>query len=1221
MDSDAEEVFDRLTRMAARLIGAPVAIMSLVDDHRQYFKSGVGLDLDQTPLTHSLCKRVVSDGSPLIVTDARDDPRTIDDPAVSELGLIAYAGVPLTASDGNALGAFCAVDHHPRQWTQGEIEVLTDLAASAMTEIELRIANRELAAREAETRSIIEGSHEAFFTCDTDGTVLAYNPAAERLFGWTEAEVVGRPVTETLVPEDLREQAAADFRRHDRALDGLRNELRAVHRSGREITIEASFAIADQSGGRRFHVIARDVGELRALERRRAHLASIVESAEEAITTVDRDGAITSWNAGAERIYGFTAEEMIGGPPLPSEQLDGGGTGQRVRRALAGESETLHNVARRHKSGELVYVDLSFAPLRDERGTVTGATAIARDVTERHRLERELESSERRFRATAVALEEGRRLLDDSQAIGGVGSWSYNLDTRETTWSAEQFRLYGLEPAASAPGLTRMLELVHPDDREPVRSTLTRLMDRPRGFTGEFRVCPRAGETRILWVRADLLPADPATGRGARVTGTTLDVTSQRETELRRRALEERHRELLSSLPDTMVTLYDRDLRCTLLQGALIPELGLDVERFEGRHLSEFVNAQQYSELEPLVYRALEGESITFDYPGGDRVFEVTMAPYRGEPDTITGAFTVWRDITARIREQEARHEVEERLRVTVEHAPIGVALIDLQSGAHGRLLSVNDAFATLLADPDPVAGELSLASFVHPDDTERLRADLTLLSTDGLARTETEVRCLRTDGTVVWLLLTGAAVPTAHDAPQLAVVHALDIGERKRFEGQLQHLADHDALTGLFNRRRFEAELARAVSLADRYDHSTALLMIDLDGFKHVNDTMGHSYGDELVTRIGATLRSTLRDTDVIARLGGDEFAVILTSSDTHEATVVAEKVLYAIEHHGVVISEERHASVTASVGVTVFDQGTGLDAEELMIEADVAMYQAKDGGRNRLALFEREPGSSQKVTARQSWLVRLRAALDQEKFELYAQPIRGIQADEIERYELLLRLHGEDGELLTPGTFLYNAERFDLIQEIDRWVFEQAAIMLGECAAAGRDVSLSVNMSGKTLSDPHLISDLTAIIARHPIIRERLIVEVTETAAIVNIDKARDVARALRGLGCRFALDDFGAGFASFYYLKHLEFDYVKIDGEFVKSLSVNATDQLVIKSVVDIARGLGAETIAEFVQDGDSMRRLGELGVDYGQGYHLGRPKPVSQVLPVARRRAER
>jgi EAL domain-containing protein (putative c-di-GMP-specific phosphodiesterase class I) len=311
----------------------------------------------------------------------------------------------------------------------------------------------------------------------------------------------------------------------------------------------------------------------------------------------------------------------------------------------------------------------------------------------------------------------------------------------------------------------------------------------------------------------------------------------------------------------------------------------------------------------------------------------------------------------------------------------------------------------------------------------------------------------------------------------------------------------------------------------------------------------------------------------------------------------------------------------VTASVGITVFDQATGLDAEELMIEADIAMYLAKDAGKNQLAIFQREPGSSQKLTARQSWLVRLRTALDDERFELYAQPIRGIQGDGVERYELLLRLHGEDGELLTPGTFLYNAERFDLIQQIDRWVFEQAATMLGECAAVGRDVSLSVNMSGKTLSDPDIIRDLTAIIARRPIARDRLIVEVTETAAIVNIDKAREVARALRELGCRFALDDFGAGFASFYYLKHLEFDFVKIDGEFVKSLSVNATDQLVVKSVVDIARGLGAETIAEFVEDGDSMRRLGELGVDYGQGYHLGRPAPVSQVLPVERRRAAR
>ena len=389
---------------------------------------------------------------------------------------------------------------------------------------------------------------------------------------------------------------------------------------------------------------------------------------------------------------------------------------------------------------------------------------------------------------------------------------------------------------------------------------------------------------------------------------------------------------------------------------------------------------------------------------------------------------------------------------------------------------------------------------------------------------------------------------------------------------------------------------------------------MIDLDGFKHVNDTMGHSYGDELIMRVASCLRGCLRETDVIGRLGGDEFAIVLGSATVEAATTVAEKILHTVAEHAVVTSDARHASVTASIGVTPFDAHSALDAEALLVAADLAMYSAKESGRNRVAVTERDATGHPQLAAERSWLHRLRAALDQDRFELFAQPIRGICARGPDCYELLLRLRGEDGELLPPAAFLHNAERFDLVQEIDRWVFGRA---LGLLAGRADDVCLSVNMSGRTLCDPQLVEDLEAMLAAHPIPRDRLIVEVTETAAIVNIERAREVARALRELGCRFALDDFGSGFASFYYLKHLDFDFVKIDGEFVRALGTNPTDRLVVRSVVELARGLGAETVAEFVGDEATVDRLRELGVDYGQGFHLGRPGPVAEVLPAVTR----
>jgi diguanylate cyclase (GGDEF)-like protein len=388
-------------------------------------------------------------------------------------------------------------------------------------------------------------------------------------------------------------------------------------------------------------------------------------------------------------------------------------------------------------------------------------------------------------------------------------------------------------------------------------------------------------------------------------------------------------------------------------------------------------------------------------------------------------------------------------------------------------------------------------------------------------------------------------------------------------------------------------------------------VIVLDLDGFKYVNDTLGHSVGDDLLSRLATTLRAELRETDVIARLGGDEFGVIVAEADLEEAGGVAAKLLRAVERDGVVAGDLRHARVTASAGLATFVGGDGIGAEELLVEADIAMYDAKEDGRNRTAVHERDPALAPtgRHVARLTWLDRLRRALDDDRFELHAQPIVALDGrDEHPSFELLLRLRGDDDELIPPATFLHVAERFDLVQDIDRWVVERAVSLLRREHGAGRPVTLSVNLSGRTIGDASFAGWLEELLVRRPVPRGHLIVEITETAAIVNIDRARSLAAALRRLGCRLALDDFGAGFASFYYLKHLPFDMLKIDGEFVKDLARSKTNQLVVKAVVDIARGLGKRTCAEFVEDAETLELLRGMGVDFAQGYHIAKPAPL-------------
>ncbi|MGH2900590.1 MAG: putative bifunctional diguanylate cyclase/phosphodiesterase, partial [Solirubrobacteraceae bacterium] len=515
---------------------------------------------------------------------------------------------------------------------------------------------------------------------------------------------------------------------------------------------------------------------------------------------------------------------------------------------------------------------------------------------------------------------------------------------------------------------------------------------------------------------------------------------------------------------------------------------------------------------------------------------------------------------------------------------------------------------------PDQLAGR-DLAALA-PASARAELADTLARLVDGAESVHGEHCLIDADGHDIWTLLSGSLVQSDGAGPRQAVIQVLDISERKTFEGRLQHLADHDALTGLFNRRRFEQELDRSIAHAVRYGSRGALLLLDLDGFKYINDALGHSVGDELVLRVGAVLKGSLRETDIVARLGGDEFAAILPEADARTAATVAEKILSAVRRQGsVTTSEQRAARVTTSIGVTVFDGCRGLTAEDLFVEADIAMYEAKDAGRDGVKVFASEERSRERITVRATWLERLRTAVVDDRLRLFAQPIIAFGPNAVPWYELLLRYRDDDGDLIAPGAFLSIAERFDLIAEIDRWVLGEAVRILHDEHAAGRDVALAVNLSGKTMDDAGLGDHLAALLAERPITPGRLVIEVTETAAIVNIERARRLAERLHALGCRFALDDFGAGFASFYYLKHLAFDFLKIDGEFVRQLVHDSTDQLVIEAVVNIARGLGTRTVAEFVGDDETVDLLRRLGVDFGQGYHLGMPVAVAELLPAA------
>lgn len=542
------------------------------------------------------------------------------------------------------------------------------------------------------------------------------------------------------------------------------------------------------------------------------------------------------------------------------------------------------------------------------------------------------------------------------------------------------------------------------------------------------------------------------------------------------------------------------------------------------------------------------------------------------------------------------------------EDAPIGIALVDLDVASMGRILRANYALAELTGYSLSELDAGGLAAILHPDDRSGALAEMAKLAAGELTCFRIEQRLVHADRSALWVIASASVVRQGEAV--YCIWQVVDIDERKRFEVELGYLADHDPLTGLLNRRGFIRELAHQIAHARRYGGGGAVLFLDIDDFKYINDTLGHSVGDEVIGDVARIVEHRVRETDVCARLGGDEFGVLLPHATAREAEILAASLLQAVRNlDALTLGSGR--GVTVSVGVTVFsDSAKDVSADDILIDSDLAMYAAKGAGKDRLAVAS--PANQRRIRARVTWADRVRRALREDLFELYCQPVVDLDGGTNAQWELLLRLPGEGGELILPAQFLYTAERSGLILAIDRWVMTEAIELIALHRARGRELTLEVNVAGRSVSDPELPAFIEQRLDAAGIDPARLVLEVTEAATISNMHDTGRFAARLTELGCRFALDDFGAGFGSFYYLKHIPVDYVKIDGEFIRDLPTNPTDQLVLDSIVQLSRGLGKRTIAESVADRETVKILKEKGVDYAQGYHLGRPRPVGEAL---------
>jgi diguanylate cyclase (GGDEF)-like protein/PAS domain S-box-containing protein len=565
-------------------------------------------------------------------------------------------------------------------------------------------------------------------------------------------------------------------------------------------------------------------------------------------------------------------------------------------------------------------------------------------------------------------------------------------------------------------------------------------------------------------------------------------------------------------------------------------------------------------------------------------------------------------DITERKLYEEALFREKESAQITLQSIGDGVITTD----AKGVIDYVNPVAEALsgwrLEDSQGRAIEEIFRAF-HEETCEPLENPLAV----AIRRTRSikSVRpmlLIRRDGNEIYVESTASPIRDGNGAVSGGVLVFHDVSEARELNRRLSYHASHDVLTGLVNRREFENRMERALKSAKARETSYALCCLDLDQFKIVNDTCGHSAGDALLGQVGALLKSKVRWRDTLARLGGDEFGILLESCSLDEAMRTAEALREAVRNFKFTW-EERTFRLGASIGVVPISADNA-DVASVLSAADSACQAAKEAGRNRVHSFEENDLDLMRRRREMQWAARINNALEEGRFELFRQTILPLQKpDSGAHYELLLRMRDEAGKIVSPDNFMTAAERYGITPNIDRWVIENAfRWLVSEADERARLTMCSINLSGQSLGDDKFLPYVIDQFHRSGLDASKICFEITETAAIASFSQANRFIQALKELGCKFALDDFGTGLSSFGYLKHFPVDFLKIDGSFVKEILHDPIDREMVRSINEIGHLTGKQTIAEFAENQEIINMLQSLGVDYAQGYGVSQPQRV-------------
>ena len=549
----------------------------------------------------------------------------------------------------------------------------------------------------------------------------------------------------------------------------------------------------------------------------------------------------------------------------------------------------------------------------------------------------------------------------------------------------------------------------------------------------------------------------------------------------------------------------------------------------------------------------------------------------------------------------------EYKFRSTFENAAVGIAQLD----ADGRIKDANSALCDILNYNFTVLSQLRYNQLIHPEDSNIFIEERGILDKGLSERVSFKQRLHRIDNSVIWVQTTMSRFEWGNPREIRYICIIEDVSEQERLSVELSYQARHDNLTGLINRRAFDGYLSESLLKARSENFVHCLCFIDLDQFKVINDTLGHFAGDQLLLQVTQLFSRQLRKSDLLARLGGDEFGLILDCCEPEQAIKTAESLRNSLSEFPF-SWDGRAFNIGCSIGITPI-MASSTDEASLLQAADSACHMAKEQGRNRVILTYQGDKELAARRVQMEWIERIRRAIETDSLYLDAQRIVSLTSDQHTHIEVLVRMIGDNNEIIPPGAFIPAAERFNLVHLLDRWVIEKVCSHLQRYPLElnGLDVC-HINISGKSFDQDDFTDFTLKTMARYNIPANKLCFEITETAAVSNLNVVRNFMEKLRELGSSFALDDFGAGLSSFAYLKQFPVQYLKIDGAFVRNMANDKTDKAMVRAISDIGKTLGKIIVAEFVEDEHALKCLQDMGVEFAQGYHLHKPERLDGVV---------